>query len=196
MDKVGPHAGSAGRDVTSQAAFLNVTQDSLDFLYMNSATRSIRRCVLSNDILRRSIDTMNRQGRSNRNRGNRNHKQPQAISRVPNTQQVVPGASVSVVLKADQPTGKEVQGIVRDLLTRGEHPRGIKVRLQDGRIGRVQRMATPSQISNQEDPVNEEVSATSKFRGGRQPRDVREEQYSQGPSPRTLADFLPLSGLE
>lgn len=54
--------------------------------------------------------------------------------------QVVPGSSVSIVLKADQRTGREVQGIVQDLLTRGDHPRGIKVRLQDGRVGRVQRM--------------------------------------------------------
>lgn len=59
---------------------------------------------------------------------------------VPNIQQVVPGAPVSIVLKVDQPTGNEVQGIVAELLTRGDHPRGIKVRLQDGRVGRVQRM--------------------------------------------------------
>ncbi|KAK8127849.1 hypothetical protein PG984_008957 [Apiospora sp. TS-2023a] len=62
-------------------------------------------------------------------------------SRVPNTSQVVPGASVSIVLKADQRTGREVQGVVQNVLTRGDHHRGIKVRLTDGRIGRVQRMA-------------------------------------------------------
>ncbi|KAK7957198.1 uncharacterized protein PG986_006420 [Apiospora aurea] len=62
-------------------------------------------------------------------------------SRVPTTSQVIPGASVSIVLKADQRTGREVQGVVRDVLTRGDHHRGIKVRLADGRIGRVQRMA-------------------------------------------------------
>ncbi|KAK8050987.1 hypothetical protein PG993_002372 [Apiospora rasikravindrae] len=62
-------------------------------------------------------------------------------SRVPTTAQVIPGASVSIVLKADQRTGREVQGVVRDVLTRGDHHRGIKVRLADGRIGRVQRMA-------------------------------------------------------
>jgi uncharacterized repeat protein (TIGR03833 family) len=45
-------------------------------------------------------------------------------------------------LKVDQPTGREVQGIVAELLTIGNHPRGIKVRLQDGRVGRVQRMAS------------------------------------------------------
>ena len=29
-----------------------------------------------------------------------------------------------------------------DVLTKGDHPRGIKVRLRDGRVGRVQRMGT------------------------------------------------------
>lgn len=61
---------------------------------------------------------------------------------VSNITQVVPGAAVSIVLKADQPTGRQVPGIVQDILTRGNHPRGIKVRLRDGRIGRVQRMHT------------------------------------------------------
>jgi uncharacterized repeat protein (TIGR03833 family) len=61
---------------------------------------------------------------------------------VPTIQQVTPGAPVSIVLKVDQPTGNEVQGIVAELLTRGNHPRGIKVRLQDGRVGRVQRMVS------------------------------------------------------
>lgn len=66
-------------------------------------------------------------------------------SRVPNTSQVRPGASVSIVLKADQRTGREIQGVVQNVLTRGDHHRGIKVRLTDGRIGRVQRMApTPA----------------------------------------------------
>ena len=60
----------------------------------------------------------------------------------PNISQVIPGAPVSIVLKVDQPTGHEVQGTVAELLTRGDHPRGIKVRLQDGRVGRVQRMVS------------------------------------------------------
>ena len=61
---------------------------------------------------------------------------------VPSTAQVRPGADVSIVLKKDQPTGRQVQGKVQDVLTSGNHPRGIKVRLTDGRIGRVQRMDT------------------------------------------------------
>jgi uncharacterized repeat protein (TIGR03833 family) len=59
---------------------------------------------------------------------------------VPRAHQVVPGAGVSIVLKVDQPTGNEVQGIVGEVLGRGNHPRGIKVKLQDGRVGRVQRI--------------------------------------------------------
>lgn len=61
---------------------------------------------------------------------------------MPTTISVLPGASVNIVLKADQPTGRTVTGVVRDILTRGNHPRGIKVRLADGRVGRVQSMAS------------------------------------------------------
>ncbi|KAI1410212.1 hypothetical protein F5Y13DRAFT_75180 [Hypoxylon sp. FL1857] len=57
---------------------------------------------------------------------------------VPRTAEVIPGAIVNIVLKADQRTGRQVSGTVRDVLTRGDHHRGIKVRLTDGRIGRVQ----------------------------------------------------------
>ncbi len=50
-----------------------------------------------------------------------------------------PGLMVDIVLKQDQRTGKRTRGIVRDLLTSAPfHSRGIKVRLEDGRIGRVQ----------------------------------------------------------
>ena len=67
--------------------------------------------------------------------------------RVPTTQQVLPGAQVNIVLKADQPTGRTVSGKIQDVLTRGNHPRGIKVRLSDGRIGRVQSMLSSSSSS-------------------------------------------------
>jgi uncharacterized repeat protein (TIGR03833 family) len=63
---------------------------------------------------------------------------PMPPSGVPKTHEVIPGAHVNIVLKADQPTGRQERGIVRDVLTKGNHPRGIKVRLTDGRIGRVQ----------------------------------------------------------
>ena len=49
------------------------------------------------------------------------------------------GLKVNIVLKADQRTNKLTQGIVKDVLTNSpSHPRGIKVRLQDGQVGRVQ----------------------------------------------------------
>ena len=50
-----------------------------------------------------------------------------------------PGISVDIVLKKDQQTGKLTRGIVKDILTNSAtHPHGIKVRLQDGQVGRVQ----------------------------------------------------------
>ncbi|GJN88537.1 hypothetical protein Rhopal_001503-T1 [Rhodotorula paludigena] len=48
-----------------------------------------------------------------------------------------PGTRVSITLKQDQGTGRTVQGTVAERLTRGDHPRGVKVRLEDGRVGRV-----------------------------------------------------------
>ncbi|WP_317171959.1 YwbE family protein [Empedobacter stercoris] len=46
---------------------------------------------------------------------------------------------VNIVLKKDQRTGKLTEGIVKDLLTSASyHHYGIKVRLMDGQIGRVQ----------------------------------------------------------
>ncbi|MFW3412757.1 YwbE family protein [Aliarcobacter butzleri] len=46
---------------------------------------------------------------------------------------------VNIVLKQDQRTGKLTSGIVKDILTNSPtHPHGIKVRLQDGQVGRVQ----------------------------------------------------------
>jgi len=48
------------------------------------------------------------------------------------------GTSVNIVLKQDQRTGKLTQGIVQTLLTKSpNHPHGIKVRLEDGQVGRV-----------------------------------------------------------
>lgn len=54
-----------------------------------------------------------------------------------------PGQTVEVVLKQDQRTGKRTRGIVRDILTPSpQHPRGIKVRLTNGLVGRVQAILT------------------------------------------------------
>ncbi len=49
------------------------------------------------------------------------------------------GQKVNIVLKQDQRSGKLTSGIVKNILTNSpSHPHGIKVRLQDGQVGRVQ----------------------------------------------------------
>lgn len=48
------------------------------------------------------------------------------------------GTEVAIVLKADQRSGKLTRGVVKDILTKSpQHPHGIKVRLEDGQVGRV-----------------------------------------------------------
>jgi uncharacterized repeat protein (TIGR03833 family) len=52
--------------------------------------------------------------------------------------QIKAGIKVGIVLKKDQRSGKVTYGIVKDILTNSAtHPHGIKVRLEDGQIGRV-----------------------------------------------------------
>ncbi|WP_054024184.1 YwbE family protein [Bacillus sp. FJAT-28004] len=53
------------------------------------------------------------------------------------------GLSVDIVLKQDQRTGKLTRGVVKDILTNSpKHPHGIKVRLNDGQVGRVKNILT------------------------------------------------------
>ena len=53
------------------------------------------------------------------------------------------GKTVSIVLKQDQRSGKLTEGIVKDILTKSaSHPHGIKVRLNNGLVGRVKRIHT------------------------------------------------------
>lgn len=52
---------------------------------------------------------------------------------------VKPGMFVAIVLKEDQRTGNLTEGVVKTLLTNSTfHPHGIKVKLEDGQVGRVQ----------------------------------------------------------
>ncbi len=56
-----------------------------------------------------------------------------------NRKDIRPGLEVDIILKKDQRTGKRTRGIVKEILTSSSyHPHGIKVRLQDGQVGRVQ----------------------------------------------------------
>ncbi|HEY4525595.1 MAG TPA: YwbE family protein [Candidatus Paceibacterota bacterium] len=57
----------------------------------------------------------------------------------PKRSEIRPGVAVWVIEKENYGTNNYKQGIVKDVLTSiTNHPRGIKVRLTDGTIGRVQ----------------------------------------------------------
>lgn len=137
----------------------------------------------------RQNQNQNRQGQNNqRGSSSRAPATPQqAAGTVPTVQQVVPGASVFIILKEDQPTGEETQGIVQDILTRGNHPRGIKVRLRDGQVGRVQRMGNSSAAAE-----DTGAKATPSSRFTMRYTDVRrDDEFASEPPPRSLADFMP-----
>ncbi len=52
--------------------------------------------------------------------------------------EIKPGMTVEIVLKKDQRSGTLTRGVVKNLLTKSpSHPHGIKVRLEDGQVGRV-----------------------------------------------------------
>jgi uncharacterized repeat protein (TIGR03833 family) len=56
-----------------------------------------------------------------------------------NRKDVKIGSEVYIILKKDQRSGKRTKGVVKDLLTKSAfHPHGIKVRLENGLVGRVQ----------------------------------------------------------
>ena len=57
----------------------------------------------------------------------------------PNRDKIKPGSAVWIIEKENYGTDKYKQGIVKEVLSPGaSHPRGIKVRLTDGSVGRVQ----------------------------------------------------------
>jgi uncharacterized repeat protein (TIGR03833 family) len=56
-----------------------------------------------------------------------------------------PGLTVTIILKKDQRSGALTHGVVDKILTSApKHTRGIKVRLTDGQVGRVQSIQTES----------------------------------------------------
>ena len=68
----------------------------------------------------------------------RRAKRKQTIMNGQNREDIYPGLEVDVILKQDQRSGKRTRGIVEKLLTSAPyHSRGIKVRLEDGQVGRV-----------------------------------------------------------
>ncbi|KEF61208.1 uncharacterized protein A1O9_02773 [Exophiala aquamarina CBS 119918] len=106
-----------------------------------------------------------------------------------------PGYLVSIVLKADQRTGKQVQGTVAQLLTRHNHPRGIKVKLSDGRVGRVQQIlpqsssqlhTSPSKTMSSNNPWADAPSQGSPHNAGQQSQQSQGQRfysnYNQNPT--------------
>ena len=113
---------------------------------------------------------------------------------VPRMSQLHAGIGVNIVMKADQRSGNITTGEIADILTKGDHPRGIKVRLTDGQIGRVQSIlsptaATPSGSSASPSPAlsygkagapqDQNLRATTGPSGGRwgMVQDVRGDGY-------------------
>ena len=89
------------------------------------------------------------------------------------------GSTVSVVQKHHQGTDVLTSGIVSEILTNSEfHPRGIKVRLVDGTVGRIAIASSP-QTRTQSN--NYDYSTTTE-----------DEQMEDGPRRRqaSLADFM------
>lgn len=69
---------------------------------------------------------------------------PYALLIPPKRSDIRPGTRVRIVQKHDQPTGKLTEGVVERILTNSPvHPRGIKVRLTTGEVGRVQAVWSP-----------------------------------------------------
>ncbi len=71
------------------------------------------------------------------------HRQEQGVEEAgmtpPKRNEIKPGARVQIVEKQNQRTGKLTEGIVARILTSSStHPHGIKVMLEDGKVGRVQ----------------------------------------------------------
>ena len=57
----------------------------------------------------------------------------------PKRSKLQPGLPVWIIEKENYGTGNYKQGVIQNILSPGEnHPRGIKVRLTDGSVGRVQ----------------------------------------------------------
>jgi len=63
------------------------------------------------------------------------------LENIPPRDKIKIGTTVSIVQKQDQRTGKLTDGTVKRILTSSSfHPHGIKVELESGKIGRVQKI--------------------------------------------------------
>ena len=61
---------------------------------------------------------------------------------IPSRDKISIGITVQIVQKQDQRMGKLTEGRVKRILTSSQvHPHGIKVELENGKIGRVQQLS-------------------------------------------------------
>jgi uncharacterized repeat protein (TIGR03833 family) len=73
----------------------------------------------------------------------------------PNANAGLIGTEASVVQKQDQGTGHLTKGIISEILTNSSsHPRGIKVRLTDGTVGRISGPGTHTNYYDMEDDTS------------------------------------------
>lgn len=130
-DDLAGHATQEGADWTPQSLLSDTYrppaagEQSTGEVHSSTGQTDVRLSLTSNRASNSGLST------TTRNMGS-------MAASVPRRHRVLIGSQVSIVLKQDQPTGRQVQGTVAELLTRGDHPRGVKVRLSDGRVGRVQ----------------------------------------------------------
>ena len=65
------------------------------------------------------------------------------MTELPARNDIKKGLTVEIETKKDQGTGRLTAGMVKEILTASKyHPYGIKVRLQDGQVGRVKKITT------------------------------------------------------
>jgi len=63
------------------------------------------------------------------------------LNNIPSRDKITIGVIVQIVQKQDQRTGNLTEGKVKRILTSSQfHPHGIKVELENGKIGRIQKI--------------------------------------------------------
>ena len=64
-----------------------------------------------------------------------------SLNKIPSRDKISIGIIVQIVQKQDQRTGNLTEGKVKRILTSSQfHPHGIKVELENGKIGRIQKI--------------------------------------------------------
>ena len=71
------------------------------------------------------------------------------MAALPGRSQLRVGLEVSIETKKNQGTGRLTSGAIKEILTAsGSHPHGIKVRLQDGQVGRVKKITNSPRLES------------------------------------------------